>query len=219
MIFGFLYLADVLLIHTPNLIAWKWQNTNTNLAQAWMDAQGCLTYDLQVKVKTNSNASSISQPYFFAGMTFRGRETSSTVYSTYGVSFVKPKRVRNTWCTDWCLADDQFPDLIPGGATGPLFGTAENTGSACYYRFRPYYTQYGLPAIVLWQIDSGGNAKWLAYKVLNTTSVNGGIVTQSGSQWRLDDSVTPSLMVRVAEGIPLHSIMAKGRDRWRNQGR
>jgi len=190
-----------------NLIAWKWQNTNTNLAQAWMDAQGCLTYDLQAKIKTNSNASSISQPYFFGGMTFRGRETTGTIYSTYGVSFVKPKRENDVYILSCrsCLSEDQFQDIIPDGATGPLFsGSLEGSGSSllgpCSGKRR---IEYGLPAIVLWQIDSGGNAKWLAYKILNTTSANGGIVTQSGSQWRLDDSVTPSLMVRVAEGYPL----------------
>jgi len=34
-----------------NLIEYNWSNTAAKLDQAWMDAHGCLNYDLQVKVK------------------------------------------------------------------------------------------------------------------------------------------------------------------------
>ncbi|HOH29753.1 MAG TPA: hypothetical protein PLC40_08775, partial [Candidatus Hydrogenedentes bacterium] len=60
--------------------AFNWNNMETNLAQSWMDSEGCLSYDIQVKVNT-------TQPYFMGGLGFRMRNnTDSSDLYTYGVS-------------------------------------------------------------------------------------------------------------------------------------
>jgi prepilin-type N-terminal cleavage/methylation domain-containing protein len=186
-----------------NLIEFNWSNTAANLAQAWMDAQGSLTYDIQVKVKNTSNPQ-----YFFAGLNFRSNTNAGgDDFYTYGVSFVKPKRYRTCNCvvfcgwSGWGLTNDQPEDLIPGGTSVPLFsGSLETDGiSSCFLGLGSYNQyQYGLPAIVLWQRTSAG-FKWLAYKTLQNGD---GVVYNNGSGYpRLTNWST--LMVRLSEGYPL----------------
>jgi hypothetical protein len=113
-----------------NLIEFNWTNTSANLAQAWMDAQGFLTYDIQVKVKN-------TQPWFFAGLNFRGNTNSSgDDFYTYGVSFVRPRatRVCVWWglfsgCSynSWDFTNDQPENMIPGGGSGALFSSGVDT--------------------------------------------------------------------------------------------
>ncbi len=175
--------------------------TNTSLAQAWLDAQGFLSYDLQVKVYN-------TQPYYFAGMNFRARNNmDSTDLYSYGVSFIKPRQTRTCFfgCGNYGAPSDLATGLIPGyesdGAPGPLFsnpGVRQNLEETS----QPWIgTQsiYGLPAIVLWKRTSAGYT-WLAYRIL---TVADGIVTyNSGTKaYRLVPWST--LLVRVAEGYSL----------------
>lgn len=199
----------------PTGVAW-WTNTgnwavaaftgysNTNLAKAWLDAEGDLSYDLQVKVYN-------TQPYFFAGMNFRLRNNdSNTDLYTYGVSLIKPRQSRTCiiGCFDWSAPSDQATDLIPGytsdSSAGPLFsnpGLFENLEQTSRPLIGTQY-RYGLPAIVLWERTSSG-FKWLAYHKLAVTEANGGIVTYTSSSkaWRL--LTWPTLMVRLVEGKAL----------------
>lgn len=179
-----------------NLIEFNWSNTSASLAQAWMDAQGFLNYDLQVKVKN-------TERWFFAGLNFRSNtDAAGDDFYTYGVSFVKPRQRR--YCSVWlfgCLYDswdlttDQPANLIPGGASGVLFpGGFETSGGGVLWT---YQYGYGQPAIVLWQRTSSG-FKWLAYKTLQNGD---GVVYNSGGYPRLTDWST--LMVRVSEGYSL----------------
>jgi prepilin-type N-terminal cleavage/methylation domain-containing protein len=168
--------------------------SNTNLANAWMDAQGFLSYDLQVKVYN-------TQPYFFAGMNFRARNSSdNTDLYMYGASFIKPRQISDghgNWVAPSDLATELIPDYAADDAAGPLFsnpGLFNNLEEASDHSER-----YGLPAIVLWKRTSAGFT-WLAYRKLTTAD---GIVTytSSGKRWRLVNWST--LMVRVAEGYSL----------------
>lgn len=176
--------------------------SGTNLAKSWLDAQGFLSYDLQVKVYN-------PQPYFFAGMSFRNRNNSNmTDLYTYGVSFVKPRQTRSCFivCGSWGAPSDQATDLIPGytsdTAAGPLFSNPglfanlEQTSQP----FIGTQERYGLPAIVLWKRTSAG-FQWLAYRTLITSD---GIVYAPASPanaLRLTNWST--LMVRVVEGYSL----------------
>ncbi len=176
--------------------------SNTNLAQSWLDAQGFLSYDLQVKVYN-------AQPYFFAGMNFRARNNNdNTDLYTYGVSLIKPRQTRLCFfgCGAWGAPSDQATELIPGyasdAAAGPLFsnpGLFQNLEQTS----QPWFgtqERYGLPAVVLWKRTSAG-FQWLAYRTLTASD---GIVYDPGSPdnaLRLTNWST--LMVRVAEGYSL----------------
>jgi prepilin-type N-terminal cleavage/methylation domain-containing protein len=175
--------------------------SSTNLAQSWLDAQGFLSYDLQVKVYN-------TQPYFFAGMSFRNRNNSdlSDLYS-YAVSFIKPRQTRGCIiaCGSWGAPSDQATALIPGytsdAAAGPLFsnpGLFANLEQSSQPLFGTQ-SRYGLPAIVLWKRNSAGFT-WLAYRTL--TAADGVVTYNSTSKaYRLVNWST--LMVRVAEGYSL----------------
>ena len=158
-----------------NLIEWNWSYTNTNLAQAWVDAQGFLNYDLQVKIQNQ-------QPYFFAGMNFRGRSNSNdSDFYTYGVSFIRPRQScgYGFWSclTGWDTTSDECDDLIPSN----LFsGSLETDTSGLFLGAGTGY-RYGLPAIVLWKRNTSGNFTWLAYRTLTTAD---GIVQNNGSGYR-----------------------------------
>lgn len=194
-----------------NLIEFNWSNTAANLAQAWMDAQGCLTYDIQVKVKNTTSP----YPYYFAGLNFRSNtDAGGDDFYTYGVSYVRPRAYSDCglWiCATWVLTSDQPKDLIPGGigyssGTGTLFpsGSEENTSgysgwTGCCYKYK-----YGTPAIVFWQRTSSG-FKWLAYKTLQNGD---GVVYNSGGYPRLTDWST--LLVRVSEGYSLTFTVGGG---------
>ncbi|MBA4395900.1 MAG: hypothetical protein C0394_00700 [Syntrophus sp. (in: bacteria)] len=175
---------------------------NVSLAKAWLDAQGFLSYDLQVKVYN-------TQPYYFAGMNFRNRNNSdNTDLYSYGVSFIKPRQTRGciVVCGSWGAPSDQATALIPGyasdAAAGPLFsnpGLFQNLEQTSQ-PFIGTQQRYGLPAIVLWKRTSAG-FQWLAYRILTTAD---GIVYAPGSPanaLRLTNWST--LMIRVAEGYSL----------------
>ena len=174
--------------------------SNTSLAQSWYDAQGFLSYDLQMKAYN-------TQPYFFAGMNFRARNESGNLYS-YGVSLVRARQQQNlagNWENYTLLgggeADLIENELIPGAvqnSTSGLYSTADGrpleATSDWWYPYR-----YSKPAIVLWKNTSTG-IQWLAYRTL--TEADGIVTYNSGSHaYRLVNWST--LMVRVAEGYSL----------------
>lgn len=175
---------------------------NTNLAQSWLDAQGFLSYDLQVKVYN-------TQPYFFAGMNFRYRNNSDlTDLYSYGVSFIKPRQTRGCIfvCGAWGAPSDQATALIPGyasdAAAGPLFsnpGLFQNLEQTSQPLIGTQQ-RYGLPAIVLWKRTAAG-FQWLAYRTL--TTADGVVYAPASPANALRLTNWSTLMVRVSEGYSL----------------
>lgn len=194
---------------------------NVNPAQSWLDAQGFLSYDIQVKVEANA------QQHFFAGPTFRGRVATvggDQVFSSYGVSFAKARRYLHSGlvgCTP-CFTDDQIGGFFPGVYKNPLWQWCDgleigNTctpgsgctpcggaGSTCCTQSpqRGIARDFSLPAIILWKIDpTNGRPSMLAYRILTTDD---GIVTYNSStdEWRLNPDYS-TLLVRVAEGYEI----------------
>jgi hypothetical protein len=165
-----------------NGIFFNWSNTDTNLAQAWTDAGGFLSYDVQVKVKNDER-------YFFAGLSFRGKNNAAeNDFYTYGVSFV---RARKVWCVSgWantCLGVDQ--DNIPSALVpSALFSDTMEEVSGY---------QYSQPAIVFWKRDSTG-FKTIAYKILTAAD---NVLTGTYPNFRLKPWST--LLVRISEGYTL----------------
>lgn len=177
--------------------AFNWGSTNANLAQAWMDAGGCLGYDLQVKVRNTG-------PYFMAGLGFRmaNNSDSADLYQ-YGVSFVRGRQTRSKfWFFGWSgytQNGDMASELVPAA----LYPASPETGStyACG-TLMTCQDQYSQPAIILWQRTGPatgiGNFKLLAYRIL---TANDGVLTGTDPNFRLKD--WSSLMVRLIEGYEL----------------
>lgn len=154
-----------------------WKDTEELLKQAWNDAGGSLSYDVQVKVSN-------TEPYWMAGLGFRFRYPNSSDAYTYGVSFI---RHRLFGVVIWTFyADDIHPDLrIPE----PL-----PTGIGYIYTD---------PYIVLWQrtgsgVGCAGDFKIIAYRKITAAD---NLTTGTGSSMRLKDWST--LMVRLIEGYEL----------------
>lgn len=185
--------------------------TAANPAQSWVDAQGFLSYDIQVKVEAEN------QEYFFAGPTFRGRNVTvsgNDVFATYGVSLAKARR---TWhssgtkgCTP-CFTIDQIGDFFPGVEENPLWqencSRLESTScsSSCCTKspWKNVKYDYSLPAIVLWKVGTNGLSQMLAYRILTESDGLVKSVTASGqTQWRLNPNFS-TLLVRVAEGYTI----------------
>jgi prepilin-type N-terminal cleavage/methylation domain-containing protein len=180
--------------------AFNWGNTNANLANAWMDASGCLSYDIQVKVKN-------SGPYFFAGLGFRmANNSDSTDLYQYGVSFVRARQTQGpSWGSPpsgaYAQNSDMAAALIPPG----FYPASPETGSEYSCGFLGWQTcrdQYSNPAIILWQRTGPatgiGDFKLLAYRILTASD---GVLTGSSPNFRLKD--WSSLMVRLVEGYEL----------------
>lgn len=177
--------------------AFNWGSTNANLAQAWMDAGGSLSYDLQVKVKNTG-------PYFMAGLGFRmaNNSDSSDLYQ-YGVSFVRARQTRSKFWffgwSDYSQNSDMPSALIPAA----LYPSSPETGStySCG-TLMSCQDQYSDPAIILWQrtgpATGTGAFKLLAYHILTDSD---GVLTGTSPNFRLKD--WSSLMVRLIEGYEL----------------
>ncbi len=181
--------------------AWDWTTTDANLAQAWHDAGGCLSYDLQVKVNNQ-------EPYFMAGLGFRVRNNQGTTQATqdvhtYGVSFIRQRESQSRICVifcggygSWGFTDNIHPNLRPYalGDNVTDYETTPYPGIGTQYRHR-----YSQPAIVLWQRTgpaSGiGTFKRLAHR---TITASDGITNGTGLTLRLKPWTT--LMVRLIEG-------------------
>jgi len=137
-------------------IYFDWDNTIANLEDIWEGAGFLLSYDLQVKIKVDS------QPYYMAGMSFR--ETGS---ENYGVSYIRARRIKYWIGADIGYVDD---DDIPSGIKPPnlLVPEGDLEESSLYGPldgWDQWQYQYSKPAIVLWQ-KTGGAYTWLAYKIL-----------------------------------------------------
>ncbi len=174
-------------------VAFNWSNVNTNLAQSWMDAGGCLSYDIQVKVNT-------PEPYFFAGLGFRMRnnEDDSDLY-TYGVSFVRQRQIRNWifWSpiTAWSDNDGINQTLRPFSSYSSSHFTA---GS----KFWGTEARYSDPAMILWQRTGPPNGPGTFQLLGHKTIVPGdGLTTGTGPDLRLNPWST--LMIRLIEGYEL----------------
>lgn len=178
--------------------------SNTNLAQAWLDAGGFLSYDVQVKVRN-------TEPFYFAGMNFRLVNSSDNEEQySYGVSFVKPRArgycsVIFGSCYDWEKSPDQNISLIPGivdtsSGSGILFpGGWKSIENDIISLILGHSYEYGLPTIVLWKHTSAGY-QWIAYKIL---TVADGIVTYDNSDRAYRLVPWSTLMVRISEGYSL----------------
>jgi len=186
---------------------------NVNPAQSWLDAQGFLSYDIQVKVEAQD------QKHFFAGPTFRSRTTTvggRQIFATYGISFAKARRYWHSSGTRGCTACftvDQIGAFFPGVEENPLWqwcAGLEYTGSSdvCSRGPDAPSNDYSLPAIILWKIDDNdspsadrGRPKMLAYRVLTEAD---GIVSYNSTTkaWRLNPNYS-TLLVRVAEGYEI----------------
>jgi len=182
--------------------AWDWTTTDVNLAQAWHDAGGCLSYDLQVKVNNQ-------QPYFMAGLGFRVRNNQGTQEAdrdvhTYGASFLRQRQTRScVWffgwnCGGWGQNDGINPDLRPL----TTYPTSETIESGLLWRTEARYSD---PAIVLWQRNGHptqiGSFKVIAYRTITSAD---GITTGSGTSLRLKPWTT--LMVRLIEGYEVRFL-------------
>ena len=202
-----------------NFFAADLSKSLANPARSWLDAQGFLSYDIQVKIEAEG------QPYFFAGPTFRGRKITSggkTVFATYGVSFAKARRYTHSslvGCAG-CITTDQIPDLYPGAIRMPLWqfcptdlameragscttGKSSSSCGNCTEGPLQYINNdYSLPAIILWKINTNGTPEMIAYRILTTAD---GIVSyDSGTRaWRLSPNFS-TLLVRVAEGYSIN---------------
>jgi Tfp pilus assembly protein PilX len=177
--------------------AFNWGNTETNLAQAWMDSQGCLSYDIQIKLNTTNT----TQPYnfFMGGLGFRMRNSSSNqdLY-TYGVSIVRGRQISvlgGSWQNDWLGLGDEG---IANELANLLFvGTMEEISGGFLTSYR-----YSQPAIVFWQRNGPstgtGSFKVLAYRLLTASDA---IVTGTAPALRLKP--WSSIMIRLIEGYEL----------------
>ena len=180
--------------------AFNWGSTDANLAKSWMDAGGCLSYDLQVKV-TNTG------PYFMAGLGFRmANNSDSTDLYQYGVSFVRARQTRTAWWSNpsgsYSQNDDMPSALIPPG----LYPSSPETSSvySCggFFGLQRCQDQYSDPAIILWQrtgpATGTGAFKLLAHRILTASD---GVLTGTAPNFRLKD--WSSLMIRLTEGYEL----------------
>ncbi|MDP2852767.1 MAG: CFI-box-CTERM domain-containing protein [Smithellaceae bacterium] len=180
--------------------AFNWGNTDANLAKSWLDASGCLSYDLQVKVKNTG-------PYFFAGLGFRmANNSDNTDLYQYGVSFVRARQTQGpSWDNPPSGAYSQNSDMAAALIPASFYPGSPETGSVYSCGFLGWQTcrdQYSDPAIILWQrtgpTTGTGAFKLLAYHILTASD---GVLTGSSPNFRLKD--WSSLMVRLVEGYEL----------------
>jgi prepilin-type N-terminal cleavage/methylation domain-containing protein len=198
------------------VVGFDWSNTNVNLAQSWMDTQGSLSYDIQVKMQN-------TLPYFMTGIGFKLRSNAneSDAYG-YGASMMR-QRERRKQCLsllgwywpsgeNWNQNDGIHPNLRPLTAYGAdydygsQFFDIELGSLWCRWVYR-----YSDPAILLWQrngpASSTGDFKLLAYRMIQpgdgmTYCASGaGSCAGNSNDLRLKPWVT--LMVRVIEGYEL----------------
>jgi len=206
------FLTALSALSTPGVwgvVGWDWTSTNTNLAQAWLDAGGCLSYDIQVKMKN-------TLPYFMTGIGFKLKSNSSNTDAYgYGVSMIRQRQTRCCiavlGCSDWgstvsgsCLTSNGAENVDDGINTSlrPMtsYSSAEtiwtNSSGLAWQQAR-----YSDPAIMLWQRTSSG-FQILAYRTITSsdglTYCTDGSSSCSGSTLRLSPWVT--LMVRDIEG-------------------
>jgi len=196
--------------------AWDWTTTDTNLAQAFTDAGGTLSYDVQVKINNST------KKYFSNGIGFRLRSNEGTTESTedaygYGVSIIRQRQTRccivGPICSAWgstiggsCLeayGADPVSDGIPSELRPMTTYSGEETIWNNLLWTAWQQARYSDPVIVLWQRNgpatSQGSFKLLAYRIIQPgDGLTNGL---TGADLRMNPWV--SLMVRVIEGYEL----------------
>jgi prepilin-type N-terminal cleavage/methylation domain-containing protein len=171
----------------------NWSNTDTKLEQSWQDSGGCLSYDVQVKVKN-------TQPYWMAGLGFRFRPNSNnTDMYTYGLSFIRQRQTSD--CFLWiCGAFANNDDINPALRPFTSYPSSEFiSGSA----FAGTQARYSDPGIILWQRNGAATGASGSFKILayHTIVAADNLTTGTGADLRLKD--WSSLMVRLIEGYEL----------------
>ncbi len=202
-------------------VAFNWGNVNTNLAKAWHDAGGNLSYDIQVKVNNN-------QPYFFAGLGFRMRNNSGTGNNqdlyTYGVSFVRQRQAKQQMRAlfgssySWNESTFSFLDDINNALRPPYvtwtapdnagvthssldFSSTYSCGFFGVRTCRDAY-RYSEPAITLWQRNGPPNLLGV-FKILGYRIITSGDNLTTGTGKDLVLKPWSTLMVRLVEGHEL----------------
>ncbi|MCI0505992.1 MAG: hypothetical protein L0Z73_07750 [Gammaproteobacteria bacterium] len=170
-----------------------------DLSTPWLDADRCLSHDLQVKIANN-------QPYYFAGLIFKTAGVGND-REFYGVSYMRTKQQcswgcwslsgwnGSTWNScycDGCSRLDNIPSELKPTVTGydgiftePLECWTDGSGN---------WFRYSRPSVVLWKRQSN-SFNWLAYKLLTS---NDYVI---GADNRLVD--WSNLQVRLIEAYPL----------------
>jgi prepilin-type N-terminal cleavage/methylation domain-containing protein len=172
------------------LINFNWGTTDTNLGQAWLDAQGLLTYDVQVKVQDSPK---VDGKYAIGILTKSNGVVvnGNNDLNSYGISFMRAQR-QGFFGFVWSQALDKIPDDIkPDGCCG--------SGGIWQQSAPTFGTQYSQPAIVLWQ-RVNGTFNWVAYKLTTYASGNQNYIIDSSNQLSVN---WPTLMIRMTEGYPL----------------
>jgi prepilin-type N-terminal cleavage/methylation domain-containing protein len=190
----------------------NWGETVANLAKAWLDADGCLSYDFQVKVKND-------EPYFYTGMNFRMKNNDAgDDLESYAVSFVRQRQTRYCGLFSGCLSWGYK------SGTADLLGWLQNDGIDA--GLQPFDTsdsttwgdnhvveniglsrleaRYSPPAIILRQrVDS--NFQILAHHTIRSgdglTTAGEGVTDLRDPSVRL--KTWSSLLVRLIEGYEL----------------
>lgn len=178
----------------------NWGVTNANMARAWSDAGGFLSYDLQYKTYA---ASQNSAQDFFGGVLFRARNTADNRdLECYGISLVR-YRMTSLFYGDWYLETDVPAPLVAGYVNdsnpGPLFLSDNNSEIRSTWLGAVRY-KYSVPAIMLWE-RRGGSFKWLAYRALSGSTSNIVTYNPSNKSYRLTN--WPTMLVRLVEGQAL----------------
>jgi len=196
------------------VVGYDWSNTNINLAQSWLDTNGSISYDIQVKMNN-------TLPYFMTGLGFKLRSNAdeSDAYG-YGVSILRQRQTRccnaafgiEYYCSPWgstsvgsCLETSGAHPINDGihPALKPLrsYAGSHRIWTNDWGTVRQY-ARYSEPVIALWQrngpADSAGDFKLLAYRIIKPED---GLTTGTGSSLMLNPWVT--LMARVIEGYEL----------------
>jgi hypothetical protein len=131
---------------TWSLLQLAVSSAGVDFTAPWRNAGYCLSYDLQAKIKNDSE-------YYMAGLIFK---ISNDRQTFYGVSFARFKKTCYSFfgCSD---TDDIHPAVKP-----PILPD-QNV-------WEPIKYIYSQPALVLWKSE-GGSFTWLAYKILDSANL------------------------------------------------
>ncbi|HET57236.1 MAG TPA: prepilin-type N-terminal cleavage/methylation domain-containing protein [Deltaproteobacteria bacterium] len=192
----------------------NWSETVANLAKAWLDTDGCLGYDLQVKVKND-------EPYFYTGMNFRMKNNDAgDDLESYAVSFVRQRQTRYCafliGCLSWGYesgAADLWGWLQNDGIDAGLqpFNTNNSTTWGDDHEVYRYAwgtnrleARYSPPAVILRQ-RVNSNFQILAHRTIRDgdglTTADDGVTDLRDPSVRLKPWST--LLARVVEGYEL----------------
>ena len=124
-----------------------------------MDANGTLTYDVQVKVQDNPK----QDGRYAIGILTRSQSVvvgGNNDWQCYGISFMRAQRY-----SYWLFRRQYLNQLIKSRTALNLGAAATVVGFGSKRRLRFWNYQYSQPAIVLWQ-RTNGTFNWVAYKLI-----------------------------------------------------